>query len=245
MKILTFDIETAPALAYVWGIHDQHLGIHQVVEPTRVLCFAAKWLDQKGVIYRSEHHDGRETMLADLWALLDEADAVIHYNGKSFDVKHVNREFLLAGLKPPSPYAQIDLYSTVRTQFKFLSNKLDSVAQSLELGGKAAHEGFGLWTACLAGDPAAWRRMKRYNVQDVRLTESLYTELRPWIRNHPSVNLAEGTIVAACSTCGSTNLIKRGVYRTKVAEFQRYQCNDCGSYSRAGKRLFGVDTRGI
>lgn len=244
MKILTIDIETAPALAYVWGLHKVYIAREHVVEPTRMLCFAAKWYDRPGIIYRSEHDDGRDAMLDDLWALLDEADAVVHYNGKSFDVPHIQREFLLAGMPPPSPYAQIDLWRTVRSQFRFLSNKLGSVSEELELGGKAAHEGMGLWLSCLKGDSAAWRRMKRYNRQDVKLTEALYEELRPWIKGHPSFNLVTGA-ARSCPTCGSTDVEKRGFHRTKVSTFQRFRCNDCGSYSHDGKRVAAVDLRGV
>jgi predicted RNA-binding Zn-ribbon protein involved in translation (DUF1610 family) len=242
MRILTLDIETSPALAYVWGIHKQHIGPHQIVEPTRMLSFAAKWYDEKGVIFASEHHDGAFETVRQLWWLLDEADAVIHYNGTSFDIPHINREFLLAGFNPPSPYVQIDLWRTVRSQFKFLSNKLNSVAEALDLGGKAAHEGFGLWTKCLEGDPKAWGRMKRYNIQDVRLTEKLYQELRPWIKRHPTVTLGEGT-AHACPTCGSGHLQRRGLARTATSTFQRWRCQDCGAYSRSGKRIDASDLR--
>lgn len=242
LKILTIDIETSPALAFVWGTQKVYISPGQIVEPTRMLCFAAKWYGKPGIIYRSEHHDGAEAMLDKLWELLDEADAVVHYNGTSFDIPHINREFLLAGIGPPAPFAEIDLWRTVRSRFRFMSNKLDSVAQALEIGGKAAHEGFGLWVKCLDGDEAAWRRMKRYNIQDVRLTESLYTELRPWIKGHPSMNLVSG-VSHACPTCGSVSLAKRGVARTKITTYQRYQCNVCGSYSQSGKRLSAVDVR--
>jgi predicted RecB family nuclease len=34
---------------------------------------------------------------------------------------------------------------------------------------------------CEAGDESAWKRMRAYNKQDVRLTESLFDEFRPWI----------------------------------------------------------------
>lgn len=209
-----------------------------------MLCFAAKWYGGKRTFYKSEFHDGKGDMLGHLWDLLDEADAVVHYNGASFDVKHVNREFLLAGLAPPSPYAQIDLWRTVRSRFKFMSNKLDSVAGELGIGHKVAHEGFGLWKKCLAGDAKAWGRMRRYNVGDVRLTEDLYTRLRPWIKGHPSGNLVDGT-GHVCPTCGSSNLHKRGFHRTSVSSTQRYQCNECMSYSRGGKRLAAVDTRSL
>ena len=244
MRILTVDIETSPAIVYTWGLHKVYISPGQIIQPTRMLCFAAKWTDEKKVHYGSEFHDGEEGMVRKLWDLLDEADAVVHYNGTSFDIPHINREFLLHGYGPPSPFAQIDLWRTVRSQFKFMSNKLDSVCQILDLGGKAAHEGFDLWKNCLAGDSSAWGRMKRYNMQDVRLTEELYDALKPWLKSHPSVNLVDGQR-HACPTCGSFDLTKRGFARTKVSTFQQYQCNDCGSYSRAGKRLAGVDLQRV
>lgn len=241
---MTLDIETSPAIGYFWGLHKVYIAPSQVIQPTRMLCFAAKWTDRKTIIFASEHHDGADEMLASLWGLLDEADAVVHYNGTSFDIPHINREFLLAGLPPPSPYAQIDLWRTVRSQFRFLSNKLDSVSQVLELGGKAAHEGFGLWEKCLAGSYAAWTRMKKYNVQDVRLTEKLYFELRPWIKSHPNVNLVTGRL-HSCPRCGSVELQKRGYARTSVSTFQQWRCKECCGYSRTKRRVDGVDLRNV
>lgn len=241
MKIVTLDIETAPATAFVWGIHEQTIGHHQIITPVRMLCFAAKWLDRKKVHYRSEHHDGTDVMLAELWQMLDEADAVVHYNGASFDIPHINREFITHGYGPPSPFAQIDLFRTVRSRFKFLSNKLDSVAQSLDLGAKVAHEGFNLWVRCLDGDDLAWARMRKYNIGDVRLTEDLYLELRPWIAAHPAVDLDPHS----CPPCGSKRLQKRGLGRTKQATYQRYQCLDCGSFSRSTRKLEGTPLRSV
>ncbi len=244
MRILTIDIETLPATAYVWHLNKVYIDRKHVVSPVRMGCFAAKWNDRSGIIFRSEHEHGRDTMLDDLWDLLDEADAVVHYNGQSFDVPHIQREFLLEGMGPPSPYAQIDLWRTVRSQFRFLSNKLDSVAQELELGGKAATEGMPLWIDCLAGKSAAWRRMKRYNIQDVRLTVALYEALRPWIKGHPSFGLVTGA-AWSCPSCGSTDVEKRGFHRTKVTATQRYRCKDCGAYSHDGKRVGRVDLRAV
>lgn len=243
MRILTLDIETSPATAFVWGLRKVYIDPRHVIEQPRMLCFAAKWHDQRGIIYRSENKS-RHDMLNDLWALLDEADAVVHYNGKSFDIPAINTEFLLEGMGPPSPFVHIDLWRTVRSEFRFLSNKLDNVARLLDIGQKSEHEGMGLWIKCLAGDAGAWRRMERYNRQDVKLTEALYDELLPWIKGHPSFNLVTGTS-HSCPTCGSTDVQKRGYYRTKVSTFQRYQCNECGSYSRSGKRLAGVDLRAV
>lgn len=244
LRLLTIDIETSPAICFVWGLHKIYISPGQIIEPTRMLCFAAKWTDESKVIYRSEFHHKSKDMLQDLWSLLDEADAVIHYNGASFDVKHINREFVLAGMSPPSPYAQIDLYRTVRANFAFMSKKLDSVTAALDLGSKVKHEGFDLWKKCLEGDEKAWNSMKRYNIQDTKLTEQLYLELRPWIKGHPSSNLVSG-VAQSCPTCGSKRLNKRGEQRTRIGAYQRYQCGDCGSYSRSGKSTETVDLRGL
>jgi len=98
IKILEIDIETAPSLVYTWGLHNQNIGVNQIVEPGYMLCWAAKFQHQKTM------HFKRQTEMECwdlLWRLLDEADAVVHYNGKSFDTKHIQKEFLLRDMLPP------------------------------------------------------------------------------------------------------------------------------------------------
>ena len=60
------------------------------------------------------------------------------------------------------------------------SNKLDYVAQKLEVGAKVKHSGFKLWIDCMAGDDKAWKEMKKYQVHDVNLLIDLYEILLPW-----------------------------------------------------------------
>lgn len=237
MRILALDIETTPNLVYVWGLWNQDIGTHKLVEETRMLCFAAKWLGGKRVMFFSEEKDGREAMVKAAHELLNEADVVMTYNGKRFDVPHLQREFLEAGLKPPAPYDQIDLFQ-VGKQFRFPSHKLDYITKRLELAGKIEHAGFSLWTRCMAGDKKAWKQMREYNVQDVELLEKLYEIMQPWIKNHPNRNLHSGQ--DGCPRCGSARLVKRGVRRTQVSVFQRYRCEDCGSWSSGTKREAGT-----
>ncbi|MDA8440548.1 MAG: hypothetical protein M0Z51_17040, partial [Propionibacterium sp.] len=56
-RVLTFDIETRPINAYVWGLWDQNVGLTQIVDPGGVMCFAAKWYGEKGVLFYSDHVD--------------------------------------------------------------------------------------------------------------------------------------------------------------------------------------------
>ena len=180
-KLLVIDIETMANLAWVWDTWQQNIYPKQIVKHKRTICFAAKWVGQKKVYFFSEFHHGHEEMVKAAWRLLDEADAVISYNGKRFDNKHLNTEFKLLGFDPPSHFQHVDLLQVTRREFAFGSNKLESVAKRLGLGEKEEHEGFGLWLKCEAGVVSAWKRMRAYNRKDVLITEKLFIDYIPWL----------------------------------------------------------------
>lgn len=242
MKILAWDIETAPNLAWVWGLWDQNVGLNQIDKVSSVMSFAARWIDEpkRNILFHSDFTDGHEGMVTAAWELINEADALVSWNGKAFDTKHMNREFLLAGLTPTSPTKEIDLLQTSRRMFKFPSNKLEYVATALGLSGKIKHSGFELWKRCMNGDEKAWAEMAKYNKQDVHLLVDLYEILLPWIAGHPNRNLYDGN---GCSKCGADTLQKRGTRATGLGIYQRYQCTTCGAWNSSGKSLGRVDIR--
>lgn len=244
-KILVIDIETSPNLAHVWSIWNVNVGLNQLLESGEVICFAAKWYGTKKTMFYSVYHNGKEQMVLAAHQLLNEADIVVHYNGKRFDIPHLNREFLEAGLEPPAPYSQVDLFQTSKKTFKFPSNKLDYIAQTLDIGAKTQHAGHQLWLDCLDYDPKAWKLMRQYNIHDVELTESLYNRLLPWIHPHPNVNLYSDVLEDGCPQCGSAELRREGFQRTTLAVYQRYQCKQCGKWSRGKHRVGKVDVRGV
>jgi len=247
MRILLLDIETAPNLVHVWGLWKQNVGLPQILDSGYVLCWAAKWLDEEEVIFSSVHHDGREDMLLQIHTLMDEADAVVHYNGTKFDVPTLNKEFLLEGLTPPSGFKEVDLLKTARSKFRFPSNKLDYISNALGFGKKVKHIGHELWIQCMAGEAVAWKQMKEYNIHDVVLLERVYKKLLPWIKGHANRSLySEDSLV--CPSCGGKHYHKRGYQYTQTCKYQRYQCSDCGGWFRdttnigpkAGDKFVGV-----
>ena len=245
-KILCLDIETAPNKAYTWGLFNQNIGINQIVEAGYTLCWAANWLGSKqgDAQFKSVYHDSTEDMVQTIWNLLDEADAVIHYNGKRFDIPKLNLEFLKQGLTPPSPYWQIDLLAVVRHEFRFASNKLDYVAQALGIGKKIHNKGMPLWTECMMKPESeaeskikerAWSQMRRYNLQDIHLLPKLYKILLPWITQHPNHGVFADSQTPTCPNCGSKHVHQKGFRTTKVGKFPRYKCGSCGKWSQ-GRR---------
>lgn len=241
-SILHIDIETAPHVVYCWGLFKENISTKQVIEASRTICYAAKWHGKRGVVYDSLNYSSEEEMVAGLWHLLDEADAVTHWNGKRFDIPTINKEFMKYGWEPPSPYKQIDLLHVARRQFKFASNKLDYVAQFLGLGAKVKHIGFELWVGCLGGDDKSWRIMERYNKEDVRLLERLYKRFLPWIKDHPNYGLYVDSERPVCPNCGGL-VHSRGIEHTKTQSYRRYQCTKCGTWARGRTNITGENPR--
>jgi len=238
MRILLLDIETSPNKVYTWGLWDQNIGLNQIEEVGYTMCWAAKWLDSREVLFNSTQMEKRKgEMIKEIHSLLEEADAVVHYNGKKFDIPTLNKEFILAGLQPPSPYKEIDLLRVARQRFRFQSNRLEHVASVLDIGTKTKHMGMDTWRKCMEGDEKAWRLMERYNKQDVKLLEKVYQKMLPWIAQHPNHGLYVDTDRPVCKNCGSPKVIKKGFEFTGVGKYQRYKCKNCGAPLRGATLL--------
>lgn len=234
-KILFFDIETAPILGYAWQMWDTDL--MGLKNNFYILSFAFKWNGDKKIqtvalpdfsLYQKNKEDDR-MLVAALWALINEADILVAHNGDKFDIKKSNARFLFHKLAPPAPYKTVDTLKVAKRYFKFDSNKLDSLCKELGIGSKLPHTGAHLWFGCMSGDEKSWTIMRKYNAHDVFLLEEVYLRLRPWMTNHPNVNVYD-EIAGACPTCGGKKLQKRGFSVTGLGKKQRYQCS-CGAWS--------------
>jgi uncharacterized protein len=243
LKILNIDVETSPAQAYIWDLKTRYVRADQLIQPKRLLCFAAKWVGEPKVWFYSRWHDGLPVMTTRVRDLLDQADAVLTYNGTRFDEPVINTEIVTFGLAPYSPAKRVDLYQTITRRFAFMSNSLGYVSHALGLDGKMPHAGFELWRKVLAGDVEARKTMRLYNIQDVHANEDLYRRVLPWIVSHPSIAVHTGQEI--CPTCGSSRIQRRGYAYTQVSVFQRFACLDCGRWSRSGKRIDHVDIREV
>lgn len=229
-KILGLDVETMPGLATIWRLGKQYVGVEQLQRPTRCVMAGAKWFgDPRSLLIVDERgRGGNYGMMKKVHALVSRADVVVGYNSDGFDLPWLRGAMVEHGLPPLPPVTSIDLYKAVK-KFRFMSNKLAYVAPLLKIGQKVKTEGLDLWLKCLAGDRAAWGRMRTYNAQDVRLLETGYFRLLPYISNHPRLHAA-GKDRPTCGTCGADSIQYRGVYRTKTMTYDRGQCQKCGTW---------------
>ena len=238
-KILLFDIETAPILVYAWRMFDEITNIKFIRRNWFVLCWSAKWLDDKKIYNsslpefrgykelpsRTQKNIDKEVMKG-LWDLLNECDIAIAHNLKSFDRKKANTRFIIHEMPPPSPYHMIDTLTIARSEFKFTSNKLAYISNKLSVAEKMDSGGSDLWMEIEKGSKKAWIKMQKYCDQDVRSLEEVYLKQRPYIRNHPNLNVISED--DSCPKCSSFQRVKNGFIYTNYKKYQRYRCNGCG-----------------
>lgn len=230
-RILLLDIETKPAVVATFGIRDQHIGHKQILKDGGTICVGVGWHGERKVEVFSDWRDGHREMLEAVHALLCEADAVCTYNGANFDIPKLQGEFLLAGMHPPPPPTQIDIFKTVR-RLGFISSKLDYIAPLLGLGAKVKHDGLQMWLDVMDGCPKAQRKMARYCAGDVRLLADVLERVKPYVTNYPHLDDRRADF---CAQCGSNDLEHRGWRRTKAFRIARIQCRACGGWSSGRK----------
>jgi DNA polymerase elongation subunit (family B) len=199
----------------------------KIVREAYMLSYSAKWLGGKHVTKGLCDYKGYEggpdkekELTTDLWKLFDEADILIAHNGDKFDIRKANALFYKYKLGTPSPYKTVDTMKVWNKNFATNSKSLRYIAQYADIEKKMEHEGFPLWEGCDQADPKAWKKMLKYNRQDVVVTEQLYLSLLPWITNHPPV----GT---DCPNCGKATILTIRSYMTRRGPKTRGQCA-CG-----------------
>ncbi len=251
LKILIVDVETAPMVAWTWGIWEQNISLDMIKSDWHLLSWSAKWLgdppnkvmyaDQRGV----KDITNDKKILEGVWKLMDDADVIIGQNSKKFDVKKLNARFIMNGMKPPTSYKQIDTMVLAKKHFAFTSNKLEYMSDKLcTKYKKLQHEkfsGFTLWKECLAGNLAAWKEMEKYNKHDVLATEELYLKLVAWEKNL-NFDAYTDELDHTC-TCGSKDFKLYGFAFTSAGKFQRYVCKQCGKESRGAANLLLKDKK--
>ena len=251
-KVLVFDLETSPELSYHFGRYQVNIQDTFNVLPSYLLSFSAKWLGQDEIItmglpYFDDYDKDNlcdKRLCYELHKLLDEADVVIAHNLKGFDWKVAQTRLILNGFDPISPTKLVDTLLIARSNFKFPTNRLDTIARQLGVGEKLQHSGASLWMGCLQGDEESWNMMLEYNTVDVEILESVYLKLRPYDKTAPNMAILYDDNELRCVCCGSTNLEltdKRSF--TGTSSYQIHRCKDCGKHNRSRTNVLPKDKR--
>ena len=250
MNILTFDLETGYMLNANFSLWEETRNHKNIVQDWYIICGAWKWIDSARVeaVSLLDDPDRFKDDITDdyhvvkrLHEELGKADILVGHNIDRFDIPKLNTRFYYHGLPPLPKVRTLDTLKMAKRAFKFSSNRLDYIAQY----GKDAGEGKmnttqGLWLKALQGDEEAIKEMVEYNKQDIVISEDVMLKLRPFDQSptNLSVYMKDGVAGSPhCPKCNSNSIQKRGYSYTTAGKFQRYQCQNCGGWSRGRENL--------
>ena len=114
----------------------------------------------------------------------------------------------------------------MRRQFGFEQASLDTVTRRLGREGKVLEYDIGMAEAALGGDKKAQKTLRKYNENDVLLTEWLSDRLRGYMPGHTLVPV-EGGGGLMCNQCYSTDLKPNGHVGRDQLVYELFRCNNC------------------
>lgn len=241
LKVLFWDIETSPALSAHWGLYDQRIAKGATVRKAGLLSHAWSWGNgqvHSGVLTPEQAiENDYEDLVYKAWSLLDNADVVVAHNGKNFDIKRINAEFIKIGLPPPSPYKVYDTLRVAKRHFKFERNDLDSLCEILGVPfRKVKHEGMPLWMKCIQGEQESLDQMQEYNEGDIPTLRAVFYKLLPWDNQGINFSLLLND-EDSCPHCGADvsdveDLTDKSVL-TASRKYAHYRCSSCGANLRS------------
>jgi uncharacterized protein YprB with RNaseH-like and TPR domain len=231
VKILLFDIET--------------FGFNFNADAGFIMCVSYKWKGDEKIhtITRPNPHLWTKTAQDDkeicrqFAKVVEEADMVVSWNGRSFDWRFLQTRMLKhrLGYLPPVPHE--DGLQTARRTLK-MRRSLENIGHFFGL--KQEKEKMDLaevWMPAGAGDPKALKQVIKRCETDVILLEEAYDLLAPLSNVHPAVNPEEGR----CPLCASKKLQQRGTHKALRHYRKRYHCQQCGRWSTSAPIKYGKE----
>jgi hypothetical protein len=240
-KILVFDTETAAATALTFGRFKVNLSQDNILDNGGwILCACWRWLGSN--VTESIHLTQEEVLnkddsriVAKLFELYEQADAVLAHNSLGFDHKVVQTRAVYNGFPPLPQVKVLDTLQLVKKYLKLPSNRLDAIGEFFGLGRKISTGGISLWRKVQEGDPVAMEQMVEYCLQDVDLLYDVYLRTRQLGRAGSDFNAALyfDDDLMRCRVCGSSDVEVTGrTIETSLNVFDEVRCNECGAVHR-------------
>lgn len=245
-RILFYDIETTPLLAYIWRPGKQFVGHKQLykgMNMNNIICITYCWNDgkkAKALIWDHENKDCSK-IVAEFDELVKQADITIGKNSDRFDIKHINTQRMLHKLPPFPEWSDTkdDLEKQMRKYFALPSQSLDYISAQLGYGGKIRME-FQDWIDIMEDTKGrgkkALKKMVKYGLKDIVDTRAIWNRLEKYFK--PRFNMATHLKGIVCVHCGSKSIKKNGTRVAGKSTYQNYYCNGHGGY--AGKRVINI-----
>lgn len=239
-RILLFDIETSPALAWVWRSGKQYIDYSQLKTESKfdIICICYKWADENKIYSLDWDYDKQDSseMLRQFGHILESADLVIGQNCDKFDIRHINTQRLLRGLDPLNWPTTEDTLKQLRKYFYLPSYKLDYVGKLLVGGGKDKMH-FQDWINIVERkDKSSFTKLIKYCKNDVMVLFKVWQTISKFCKPKVHMGIIVGEGRDSCPRCGSGEFWADGFRYTRTGKFQSYECMKCGTKWQDSRR---------
>ena len=235
-KILFYDLETSPLLAYIWRCGEQFVGHSQLQKDHSqygIICASYCWNDGEPAKTINWGYNEQSTakVVEQFDKIIKQADMAIGKNSDRFDVKMLNAARMFSGLPGMPEWSKYtdDLEKQMRKHFKLPSQSLDYISAQLGYGGKTKME-MQDWIDIVERNKNGRAKLKKmcgYCEKDVEDTRTIWNHCE----EHFTPRFNMGTYlqkVDVCIRCGSDRINKSGIRALGGTLWQEYRCGDCG-----------------
>lgn len=252
-RVLTIDLERVPGIATIHLFHPTDIKRVSYLPPEkwdslpRTVCFTAKWAHKARPEFVAEWQrpDDPTWVTRRAFELLDAADLVVTYNGNRADLRWLRQSMIEAGMTEPRPFKSVDLFK-LQSRWAFERRSLGHLLDRLSMATKDGHYNAVEALAACAGNRAAQRALRGYNVNDVVITEALWRKVRHLLPQNLGVYYNDATDVLRCPHCGEADTLKAsGWYTADVQRYGLLTCTACGGHARNNHVKAKTTVRGV
>lgn len=245
-KRLFFDIETSPNIGFFWSAgYKLNVPYSNIIKERAIICICYKWAGEDKVYSLTwDNNQDDKKMLEKFMSVANEAAELVGHNGDKFDLPWIRTRCIFHRVPAFPTYTTIDTLKHARSKFRFNSNRLDYIAQYLNVGEKLETGGFDLWKdIVLNKDKEALEKMVTYCKNDVTILEKVHDQLSNYVPHKTHYGVANGGERYSCPECGSEDLrFSQKRYTATGTPRVQLQCNECHKYHTISSRVYEAKT---
>lgn len=237
-KILALDVEMSYNISYhydQWGVN---IPWSRIKQRQFMICAAWQWVGEKkrhavSILddpkrFKSDHTDDYHVVKT-LWDLMNQADAVLAYNGIGFDFKEILTAAAKHDLGPLHNFVPLDPFRIAKAKFRFKGgNSLANLCDFFGLPQKSKVEEKD-WIGATEGNVQSIKKIVKYNLDDLPPLLGIWEKIKPYVPSKLNMNLFVDPITQpeVCAHCGGAELEQHRVRHFKItgARYQ-YKCKD-------------------
>ena len=249
-RILALDVEMSFNVSYHYDQWKVNIPWTHVKHRQFMICAAWQWIGTNKIHtvsvlddpnrfkknFRDDYH-----VLKTLKDQIDDADAVIAYNGRRFDVKEINTGLVKHGLGPTHDYVMLDPIQIAKSKFRFKGgNSLANLCDFFRLPVQKGKVELCDWIGGTEGDRDSINKIVEYNKTDIPTMIGVWEKIKAYAPSKLNMNhfVDPKGLTVVCAQCGSPNLNLHKKRKTSRASIRyQYQCRDWGTYTTTGKSI--------